>query len=645
MTEPIVWELDAELRGRTRTSEFMAIHGIDSYDDLVRRSHEDLEWFWDAVVKYLGIPFSTPYTEVLDTSGGIEWAKWFVGGTVNLSEVCVDRWAGSQPDTVAVVSEHEDGSSESITFAELLDATARLAGGLRDLGVGVGDVVGVFLPMSAEAVISLLAVARIGAVFVPIFSGYGVDAVASRIEDPKPAAVICADGYRRRGGLVQMKETADQAIELVGGVPTVIWAEIAGRTDTPTVPGRDHRWEDVIARSLPLEPVPTDAEAPVLLAYTSGTTGRPKGAVHTHGGLSVKLAQEGAFQADVRRGDRIMWATDMGWIMGPWMVVAGLANGAGVVTFDGAPNHPAHDRLFEIAAKHQLSFLGISPTFVRSIQPYGSEAITRHDLSSLRAFGSTGEPWNPDPWWWLFRDVGGSRIPIVNLSGGTEIGACILSVNLLQGLKPVSVGGPSLGMAAAVLDPEGRPITGAVGELAITRPWPGMTRGFWGDPERYLETYWARFEGVWVHGDWASIDADGFWYLHGRSDDTLNIAGKRIGPAEIESAAVELPEVVMAAAIGIPDDVKGEAIALYVVPAPDMDLEEDALAAKVSDSVAHILGKSFRPKHVVVAADLPRTRSAKLVRRAVKARALGRDPGDLSSLENPESLDNITALS
>jgi acetyl-CoA synthetase len=340
-----------------------------------------------------------------------------------------------------------------------------------------------------------------------------------------------------------------------------------------------------------------------------------------------------------------MWATDMGWIMGPWMVVAGLANGATIITFDGAPNHPSHDRLFEIAAKHRLSFLGISPTFIRSIQPHGSDVITRHDLSSLRAFGSTGEPWNPDPWWWLFSEIGNEQIPIVNISGGTEIGACILGVNLLQGLKPVSVGGPSLGMAAEVLDNEGHSMRGEVGELAVMKPWPAMTRGFWGDPERYLATYWSRFDGVWVHGDWASIDEDGFWYLHGRSDDTLNIAGKRIGPAEIESAAVALPEVVMAAAIGVPDEIKGEAIAVYVVPAPHIDVSAEELAAKVSESITEILGKSFRPKHVRVAEDLPRTRSAKLVRRAVKALALGEDPGDLSSLENPGSLDQISPLS
>ncbi|MDH3250388.1 MAG: AMP-binding protein, partial [Acidimicrobiia bacterium] len=455
MTEPIVWELDEERRAHTRTAEFMRLHEIARYPDLLARSQEDPEWFWDAVVDFLGIPFSEPYDAVLDSSDGVQWARWFVNGKINLSEACVDRWAATRPDDIAVIAEHEDGASERLSFTELLDRTARLAGALRDLGVGVGDMVGVYLPMSAEAVISLLAVARLGAVFVPIFSGYGVEAVATRIEEPRPAALICADGYRRHGRLVEMKEVADRAIEEIGGVPAVIWADLAGRSDTPVTDGRDHRWDDVIERSDPIAAERTDAEAPVLLAYTSGTTGRPKGAIHTHGGLTVKLAQEGAFQADVHPGDRIMWATDMGWIMGPWMVVAGLANGATIITFDGAPNHPSHDRLFEIVAKHRLSFLGISPTFIRSIQPHGSEPITRHDLSSLRAFGSTGEPWNPDPWWWLFSEIGNEQIPIVNISGGTEIGACILGVNLLQGLKPVSVGGPSLGMAAEVLDNEG----------------------------------------------------------------------------------------------------------------------------------------------------------------------------------------------
>ncbi len=621
----------------------MRQHGLVSYRELVDRSRAEPDWFWDAVVDFLGIPFSHPYSSVRDSSAGLPWTTWFTDGRVNLSVVCVDRWAAETPDAVAVVSEHEDGRFEELTFTELKDRVGRLAGVLTSLGVEPGDAVAVYLPMSAEAVISLLAVARVGAVFVPIFSGYGADAVATRIDDPRPAVLICADGYVRKGHLVEMKEIADAAIDRVGGLEHVVWVDYAGRTDTPVTEHRDVAWGDALAKAQPVAAVDTGAETPVLLAYTSGTTGRPKGAIHTHGGLAVKLAQEGAFQGDFRAGDRIMWATDMGWIMGPWMVVAGLANGAAIVTFDGAPNHPGPDRLFEVVEKHQLNFLGISPTFVRSIQPHGAALAASHDLSSLSAFGSTGEPWNPDPWWWLFRDVGGSTIPIVNLSGGTEIGACILSVNVLQGLKPVSLGGPSLGMAADVYDADGNPVRGQVGELVITDAWPAMTRGFWNEPQRYVDTYWSRFDDVWVHGDWASIDDDGFWYLHGRSDDTMNIAGKRIGPAEIESAAIELPEVVMAAAIGIPDAIKGEAIALYVVPAPGVEPTVE-LIERVSDSVAEILGKAFRPKYVKIAPDLPRTRSAKIMRRAVKALALGEELGDISSLENPASLDEIEPI-
>jgi acetyl-CoA synthetase len=291
----------------------------------------------------------------------------------------------------------------------------------------------------------------------------------------------------------------------------------------------------------------------------------------------------------------------------------------------------------------ELTHLGLSPTLVRALQPHGADQAHRHDLSKLRVFGSTGEPWNPEPWWWLFREVGRERIPIVNISGGTEIGACILSVNLLQGLKPTSLGGPSLGVDADVYDEEGRPVRGEVGELVIRGSWPGMTRGFWGEPQRYIDTYWSRFEDTWVHGDWASVDEEGFWYLHGRSDDTLNIAGKRIGPAEIESAAVSLEEVTMAAAVGIPDPVKGEAIALYVVPAPGV-APDDGVTAAVREAIESSLGKAFRPKTIQWVDDLPRTRSQKIMRRVVKAMALGEEPGDLSSLENPESLEGIKPI-
>jgi len=643
MPEQIVWTPGPERAAAARTSQFMRLHDISTYQDLYARSVEDPDWFWDTVVEFLGIPFSTPYTKVADRSRGPEWTTWFEGGELNLSAACVDRWADATPTATAIIAEREDGSSSSLTFQELADRVSRVAGGLRSLGVGAGDAVAVYLPMSAEAVIALLAVARIGAVFIPIFSGYAAEAVATRLADPRPRVLVCADGFSRRGRLVTMKESADSAVAEAGeGIDHIVVVDYAGRGDVPWTDGRDLTWESLL-ESAPLAPLPLPSEQPVLLAYTSGTTGRPKGAVHVHGGFTVKIAQEGAFQMDVSAGDRLMWATDMGWIMGPFLVVAGLANGASIVAYDGAPDHPGPDRLWEIVAKHRITHLGISPTLVRALQPHGAELARHHDLSSLQAFGSTGEPWNPDPWWWLFRDVGDERIPIVNLSGGTEIGAGILSVNLLQGIKPTALGGPCLGMEADVVDQAGNAVRGEVGELVIRSPWPGMTRGFWKEPDRYLATYWDRFPGVWVHGDWASIDEDGFWYLHGRSDDTLNIAGKRVGPAEIESAVVAMDEIVMAAAVGVPDPVKGESVAIFAVPAPGHE-RTPALAEAVSAAVADALGKAFRPSSVQLVADLPRTRSAKIMRRVVRAIALGKDVGDVSSLENPDSLVGIDRL-
>ena len=638
----IVWKASAIDLARSHTVEFMALHGIDSYTELVQRSIEDIEWFWSAAVDYLGIPFSTPYDGVVDESDGPQFARWFTGGTINLSEVCVDRWANADPDRIALVSEREDGSQRTYTFGELLEAVERAAGALTDAGAARGDTVAAYLPMTPEAIISMLAAARIGAVFVPVFSGYGSPAVAARLEACKPAVVITADGYVRKGRPIAMKESADEAIESAGIVCQTLIVDYTNRDDTPIF-ARDTWWHDALEAADRTSAVATDSEDPVLLAYTSGTTGKPKGVVHVHGGLSVKLAVEGAFQFEIRPDDRLMWMTDMGWIMGPWMVVAGLANGASLACYDGAPDYPSPARTWELVETLGITVLGVSPTLIRALQPHGAEQAALADLSTLRAFGSTGETWNPDPWWWLFRDIGESTRPIINISGGTEIGACFLSANICQGIKPTSLGGPALGMAIDVLDTEGRSIRGEVGELVCTKPWPSMTRGFWGDDDRYLSAYWDRWPDTWVHGDWASIDDDGFWFLHGRSDDTLNVAGKRIGPAEIESAVVAHPQAVMAAAIGVPDDIKGEAIVVYVVPTPDAERSDD-LAEEFSNAVITGLGKSFRPKAIRFVDDLPRTRSAKIMRRVIRARTLGEDTGDLTGLENPAAVDAITPL-
>jgi acetyl-CoA synthetase len=494
----------------------------------------------------------------------------------------------------------------------------QLAEALVELGVGEGDRVAIFMPMCPAAAVASHACAHIGAVQVPIFSGFAAPAIASRLEDAQAKAVICADWSLRRGKRIDMRATLDET----GDHLVVEW-----NRETRT-------WPEVVTRQPgTLPPLEVESEARYLLAYTSGTTGRPKGALHVQGGFLVSIAREVAYATDVGAGDRIHFATDMGWIMGPWTVVGGGAVGATIVFAEGAPDRP-DDRLWRLVESERVTMLGLSPTLVRALIPKGAPQA---DLSSLRAFCTTGEPWNPDPYMWLFEQVGDSRVPIVNVSGGTEVGACFLTTVITEPVKPVALGFPALGQDMDVVDAEGRSVRGEVGELVCRRPWPGMTRGVWGDDERYLDTYWRRFPGVWTHGDWASVDADGYWFLHGRSDDTLNIAGKRIGPAELESAAIGSAIVAEAAAIGVPHPVKGEVAWIFCVALPGVERDE----GRVADAVAAALGKAFAPERVVWVDALPKTRSAKIVRRAVRARVLGEDPGDLSSLENPESLEGI----
>ncbi len=610
--------------------------GCASFAELQRFSVDEPERFWAAVVGDLRLEFSAPWDAVLDDSRGIEWTRWFVGGRLNVARLCVHRWAQSElANDEAAVWRAEDGERRSLTWRELSDEVARLAEGLASLGVGEGDAVGIYLPMAPEAAIASHAVAHLGAVQVPIFSGFAAPAVAARLADAKAKVLITADGTLRRGRAVPMKAVADEALrDAPTVVNTVVWRRLGG-DDVPMVAGRDRFWDDLVAdREGTTPPLEVEAETPYLLAYTSGTTGRPKGALHVQGGFLVSIAREAAYQAEISAGDRVLFATDMGWIMGPWTVVGAGALGATVVYMEGAPDWPA-DRIWRLVEQERVTMLGVSPTLVRALIPKGDPDA---DLSSLRAVTTTGEPWNRGPYDWLDEHVcGNGRIPIVNISGGTEVGACFLSVSPLEPTKPVSLGFPALGQAMDVYGPDGQPVRGEVGELVCTKPWPGMTRGIWGDDERYLETYWRRFPGVWTHGDWASVDEDGYWFLHGRSDDTLNIAGKRIGPAELESAALNDPTVAEAAAIGIPHEVKGEVPWLFVVAKPGETIDEASVAA----AVAAELGKAFGPARVVVVSALPKTRSAKIVRRAVRATALGEDPGDLSTLENPESLEEI----
>jgi acetyl-CoA synthetase len=641
MTEPILWRPTPELAAASRLGRFMARHGFDTLSAFHRRSIDDPEWYWRAVCEDLGIVWTRPFTRVLDTSRGIAWPRWFEGGEMNLAANCVDRHLSTRRDRPAIVYESEDGSVRTLTYGQLAAEVSRLANALRALGIRAGDAVGIFLPMSPEAAVATLAVTRIGAIYTPCFSGYGAQAVASRLQDSAARVLITADRFSRRGNPVLMKQTADEAVALSPSVRHVI-VHRRGGGDVPWAEGRDRWWDEVVAKeSTDCPAFGVEADHPCLIIYTSGTTGRPKGTVLTHGGFGIKTGHDWAYVMDVNAEDRVFWLTDLGWLMGPMLVTGTLLHGGTAVLFDGTPDFPAPDRLWALVERHRVSVMGLSPTAARALMPHGADWVRRHDLSSLRIIGSTGEPWNPEPFRWVFETVGQGRVPIMNYSGGTEISGGIVASFPVTPIKACSFAGPIPGMAVDVFDEAGRPVRGEVGELVITRPWPGMTKGFWRDPERYEETYWSRWPDVWVHGDWAFVDEDGFWFLQGRSDDTLKIAGKRLGPAEVESVLVGHPAVAEAATIGVPHEVKGEAIICFVVLKPD-HAPSEGLRGELGERVMRQMGKALKPERVLFARDLPRTRSAKIMRRVVRAAYLGKEPGDVSSLENPAAVNAIS---
>jgi acetyl-CoA synthetase len=639
----VAWRPGPEQLERSRIARFLRAHGLASLDALRRRALEDPEWFWRAVSADIGMRWLVPFERVLDASRGIRWPSWFPGGRLNFADSCVDRHVDAgRGEAIALIGERDDAAPTAWTFRALQRDVARLGGALRRLGVGEGDRVGLYLPMSPEAAIAVLAAARIGAVVCPCFSGFGAQAVASRLADCEARVLITGDAFRRRDQLVPQKRTADEALRACPSVERVIVARRTG-AEVPWDARRDVWWDEAVAAAPEAPPAPVAADHPLFIVYTSGTTGRPKGAVLTQGGFLVKGASDFAYLFDVGPDDRLFWLTDPGWVMGP-LAIASLLHGGAVVCFEGTPDFPGPDRLWSLVERHRVSVMGLSPTAVRALLPHGTAPVAAHDLSSLRILGGTGEPWNPEPWRFYFEQVGKSRLPVINYTGGTEISGGILGCFPIEAIKPCSFSGPIPGIAAEVLDDAGRPVREAVGELAITRPWPGMTAGFWRDPARYEETYWSRFPGMWVHGDWAQIDADGFWFLQGRSDDTLKIAGKRLGPAEVESVLVEHPAVVEAGVVGVPHEVKGEAIVCFAVLRPGHSPSE-SLRAELAARVADRLGKALRPERVLFARELPKTRSAKIMRRVIRAAHLRRDPGDVSSLENPSAVAAIAEAS
>ncbi|HEU0114733.1 MAG TPA: AMP-binding protein [Thermomicrobiales bacterium] len=639
--DPIVWRPSAADIERSRLRQFYEDLGLASADELQARAAADPGWYWDAVVRDLGFEWSRPYTQALDLSRGKPWAEWFVGGGFNYVHNALDRWiAAGRGDRPAIVWEGDDGATRRLSYAETHEAVDWLAAALRGLGVGKGDRVGIFMPMLPETAIATLACGQIGAMFVPMFSGFGPEALASRLRDAEANLLITTDGGYRRGQIVPLKQTADDAMAQAPSVERCLVLRHTGEP-APWRPERDVWWDDALAAA-PVERgrEETAANDPYMLIYTSGTTGRPKGAVHVQAGFPIKAAHDLAYCFDLGPDDVLFWLTDLGWMMGPWLIEGGLLLGATVVLFEGTPDYPEPDRLWRLVEDHKISVCGVAPTAIRALMARGTDWVRNRDRSSLRILGSTGETWNPEPWRWYFQEVGEGRCPIINYSGGTETGGGIVGCTTLRPETPCAFTGPVPGMIADVVDDAGESVRGAVGELVVRQPWVGMTQGFWRDPERYLDAYWRRFPGVWVHGDWAEIDDDGFWFIRGRSDDTLKVAGKRIGPAELESAATAHPAVQEAAAIGAPHPVKGETAIVFAVLRPG-HAPSDELAEEIRQTIAAQLGAAMRPEQVRFVADLPKTRNAKIMRRVIRAAWLGLPPGDLTALENPGAVAEI----
>ncbi|WP_101831551.1 AMP-binding protein [Frankia canadensis] len=629
--------------------------GVADADALRAVSVADVGAFWDAVVADLAIRFRRPYHTVLDASGGPQFPRWFAGGELNVVDTCLVRWAEQSPDAPAVVHETEAGTVRELSYAELSEQVARIRGGLRRHRIGPGDTVALYLPMIPEAVVALYAVASIGAIAVPLFSGFAPGAIAARLRDADVKAVITADGTVRRGRTVPMRPRLDEAIAQCPTVQLVVVVANLGETTVDTSLGRSAEeggdpqtvsWGSLLEE--PPNPVtaPTSASDVLLLGYTSGTTGRPKGAVHTHAGFLTKVASELAYGFEIGPGRSLCWITDMGWIMGPLTVLGTHACGGSLVLYEGSPDMPDSTRLWRLVERHAVTTLGVSPTLVRTLRT-AAEGLPTQDLSSVRVLGSTGEPWDPESYEWLARDVFTERVPVVNFSGGTEVGGSFLSPYPVEDIASCSLGGPALGMDVDVVDDNGHPLRGAIGELVCRQPWPAMTQGVWRDDRRYLETYWSTFPDMWRQGDFALVDEHGDWYLLGRSDDVMNVAGKRVAPAEIEAVLAADPAVAESAVVGIPDPTKNEAVWAFWVAHPNYSEGScptgERVARRLRERVASQVGKPFAPSQVVRVEALPKTRSAKILRRAVRAAVLGTDAGDLSGAENPEAVEAIRA--
>ena len=605
---------------------------------LYEEADRDYEAFWARQASEL-VEWSRPWDTICEWN--LPFSKWFLGGQTNVSYNCLDRHVlAGKGDKVAFHFEGEPGDTRTVTYAQLLDEVQRFANVLKGLGVAKGDRVNIYLPMIPEAAVAMLACARIGAAHSVVFGGFSSQALADRINDAEAKVLITADGGYRRGEVFALKPQADEAVENAKSITAVVVVKRGGN-EVEMQAGRDHWYHELMATAdatCPAEPM--DSEQLLFLLYTSGTTGKPKGIMHTTGGYLTHVTYTHKYVFDLNPEKDIFWCTaDVGWITGHSYIVYGpLSNGATQVMYEGVPNYPANDRMWEIIEKYKVTIFYTAPTAIRTFMKWGVEEPAKHDLSSLRLLGSVGEPINPEAWMWYHENIGRGNCPIVDTWWQTETGGIMISP--LPGAtttKPGSATFPLPGIGAELLDDEGKIVTHGGGYLTLTHPWPGMLRGIWKDPERYQDAYWSRFQGRYFAGDGAKLDDDGYLWLLGRVDDVMNVSGHRISTTEVESALVSHPSVAEAAVVGANDATTGQAIIAYVTLVGGMEVDEQVLR----NHVANEIGAIAKPKTIYFTPDLPKTRSGKIMRRLLRDVAEGRNLGDTTTLADANVVNEL----
>ena len=632
MSKPFIWNPPDKLKKDCKLTKFIKHCKVSNYDELEKKSFSEPGWLWDNVIKFSDLKFFKPYSKILDDSKGVPWTKWCVNGKTNIVLNCIDRHKDKDFfKKTFIFSEREDGKESSITYEEFDKQISKVGNTLKINGFKKGDVIALYMPQLIETYIAYFAILKIGCVVLPLFSGYGSKAVIERLNIAKAKGIFTVEKTYRKAKEIRMFDQIKNELDQVISLEKIF---LLGKEKGKKI----FNWENFQNVSDNLKTEETDAEDPAIIHFTSGTTGKPKGCVYTHIGLVAKMSFDEGVLADFKQTDIHFCMADMGWMVGSKSATIASAHGAQMVIAEGVPDFPDEVRFWKLIEKYKISWTELSPALIRAQMIKDEKLFKDLDLSSLRMICTGGEPWTEKPWKWLFQVIGKSKVPIMNSAGGTEVSGSILHCCLHRPFKVGSFNAPIPGMSADILNLDGQKVsTNEMGELVMRKSSIGLTKSLWNDDKRYIDNYWSVIKDYWVHGDLASRDADGHWYLHGRSDDTIKVSGKRIGPSELESVIVKSGKAKEVAAVGIPDENKGSKIILSIVPAENNDQKESFF----EDLVIKDLGKSFKPDKVIFVKDLPKTRNMKIMRRVIKSCLANQDPGDLSTLLNPESVEEI----